>query len=125
MAKNRKNQSASVRFGPAVKAFVLCLFIGGSGVGYVWQKNQINALGNEISAAEKRLDELQVQNRRRAEQIAAACSPRNLDDRVKRMNLGLGPTQLSQVVRLAERPPENLSAPAERVAAQHLAQMLP
>ena len=41
MARNRKNQSAVVRFGPAVKALLLCLFIGGSGVGYVWQQNQL------------------------------------------------------------------------------------
>jgi hypothetical protein len=45
MAKNRKYQSAAVRFGPALKAFLLCAVIGGSGVGYVWQKSQIDAKG--------------------------------------------------------------------------------
>ena len=30
MAKNRKHQSAAIRFGPALKAFLLCLLIGGS-----------------------------------------------------------------------------------------------
>jgi hypothetical protein len=41
MARNRKNQSAAMRFGPVLKALLLCLLIGGSGIGYVWQKDQI------------------------------------------------------------------------------------
>ena len=41
MAKNRKNQSAAIRFGPAIKAFLLCALVGGAGVGYVWQKGRI------------------------------------------------------------------------------------
>ena len=45
MARNRKYQSAAIRFGPALKALLLCLLIGGSGVGYVWQKDQIIRLG--------------------------------------------------------------------------------
>jgi len=45
MARNRKSQSAAIRFGPALKAFLLCLLIGGSGIGYVWQKDQIGRLG--------------------------------------------------------------------------------
>ena len=38
MAKNRKNQAAAIRFGPALKASFFVLLIGGSAVGYVWQK---------------------------------------------------------------------------------------
>jgi hypothetical protein len=34
MAKNRKNQSG-VRFGPALKALLFCIFVGGAAVGYV------------------------------------------------------------------------------------------
>ena len=45
MARNRKYQTAANRFGPALKAFLLCLLIGGSGVGRVWQKDQISRLG--------------------------------------------------------------------------------
>ena len=48
MARNRKYQSAASRFGPALKAFLLCLLIGGSGIGYVWQKDQISQLGQQI-----------------------------------------------------------------------------
>ena len=58
MAKNRVNQSAAIRFGPALKAFLLCLLIGGSGVGYVWQKSQIHELGKMIKARENKVAEL-------------------------------------------------------------------
>ena len=52
MAKNRKHQSAAIRFGPALKAFLLCVLIGGSAVGYVWQKSQIEQLGDQIKQRE-------------------------------------------------------------------------
>ena len=55
MARNRKYQSAAIRFGPALKAFLLCLLIGGSAVGYVWQKNQIYQLGQQIKLREANL----------------------------------------------------------------------
>ena len=45
MAKNRKNQAAEIRFGPVLKVVLLCSLIGGSAIGYAWQKNQIERLG--------------------------------------------------------------------------------
>ena len=62
MARNRKNQSAVVRFGPAVKALLICLFIGVSGVGYVWQQNQLLELGRQKVEKEKRRDGVRAQN---------------------------------------------------------------
>ncbi len=56
MARNRKNQSAAIRFGPALKAAFLCLLIAGSAVGYVWQKSQIYQLGQQIRQRESQLD---------------------------------------------------------------------
>ena len=104
MAKNRKEQSVTERFGPAIKAFVLCLLIGGVGVGYVWQKNQIDQLGNDIKEREIRLSELQRQNKIRADQLATLISPPALEARVKKLNLGLIQPPLSQVVHLVEVP---------------------
>ena len=109
MAKNRKAQSAAVRFGPALKAFLLCFFIASTGVGYVWQKNQIHMLGREIKERETRLAELQRQNKIRSDQLAALVSPPALDARVKRLNLGLAQPSLSQIVRLVETPFETVS----------------
>jgi hypothetical protein len=102
MAKNRRYQSAAVRFEPALKALLLCLLIGGTGVGYVWQKNQIHDLGRQIKHAEIKLEDLRRQNKQRADHLAYLRSPRVLDARVKELNLGLIVPQPQQIVRLAE-----------------------
>jgi uncharacterized protein involved in exopolysaccharide biosynthesis len=110
MAKNRKNQSAAIRFGPALKALFLCLLIAGSAVGYVWQKSQIYQLGQQIRQREVRLARLQNDDRKLSDQLSILRSPTMLDRRVRELNLGLLPAQPMQVLRLAEpasTPPEN------------------
>ena len=78
MARNRKYQSAANRFGPALKAFLLCLLIGGSGVGYVWQKDQISQLGKQITRRERQLALLADQNEKLRKQLGTMRSPRYL-----------------------------------------------
>ena len=110
MARNRKNQSAAIRFGPALKALFLCLLIAGSAVGFVWQKNQIYQLGQQIRQREIRLKRLQNDDQKLSDQLSILRSPTMLDRRVRELNLGLAPAQPTQVVRLAESasaPPEN------------------
>jgi hypothetical protein len=102
MARNRKSQSAAVRFAPALKAFLLCVFIGGAGVGYVWYKNQLSVLGQQIKEREVRLAELRRQNKASRAHLDALCSPVALDARVKKLNLGLVAPPVSQIVRLVE-----------------------
>lgn len=105
MAKNRKNQSAAIRFAPALKASFLCLLIGGSAVGYVWQKNEIYRLGQQRTERETRLKRLVADNKRLTDQIAVLHSPVMLDRRAKELNLGLVPATPLQVVRLIETIP--------------------
>ena len=110
MAKNRKNQSAAIRFGPALKALFLCLLIAGSAVGYVWQKSQIYQLGQQIRQREIRLKRLQNDGQKLSDQLSILRSPTMLDRRARELNLGLAPAQPMQVLRLAEpaaAPPEN------------------
>lgn len=102
MARNRKYQSAAIRFGPALKAFLLCLLIGGSGVGYVWQKDQISQLGQQIKKRELRLAELGKQNEKLRKQLAEMRSPRFLERRIQELGLGLTSPQQTQVLRLSE-----------------------
>src|SRR6516162_6761540 len=111
MAKNRKNQAAAIRFAPALKASFLCLLIGGSAVGYVWQKNEIYRLGQQIHQRESRLQQLQADNKRLADQLAILHSPVMLDQRAKELNLGLAPATPLQVVRLVEAPAVPPAAP--------------
>ena len=102
MAANRKNQSAAIRFGPALKASFLCLLIAGSAVGYVWQKSQIYLLGQQISQRESKLKQLRNENQRLGDQFAMLRSPVMLDQRARELNLGLVPAQPGQVCRLPE-----------------------
>jgi cell division protein FtsB len=107
MAKNRKHQSAAIRFGPALKAFSLCLLICGSALGYVWQKSQIDQLGQQIRKREIRLKELQGQNEKLRRQMAYMKSPPYLEERVQTLHLGLVPPQRSQIWYMKEPVPEN------------------
>src|SRR5258706_11131340 len=107
MARNRKYQSAAIRFGPALKAFLLCLLIGGSGVGYVWQKKQIYHLGQQIKKRELHLCALVDQNEKLSKQLGIMRSPKFLEGRIKDLNLGLVTPQQSNVWRLTE-PPRDL-----------------
>ena len=102
MAKNRKKQSASIRFGPALAAFFACFVIAGAAVGYVWQKGQIYELGKQIRNKEIRLVQLQKDDDQRVKDLAELRSPMKLDERARELNLGLLPAQPMQVVRLAE-----------------------
>ncbi len=103
MARNRKNDSAPP-VAPTLVAVGLCALFAGLGVGYVWYKNQIDLLGRQIKGRELRLTELQRQNKTRRDQLATLCSPVALDARVKKLNLGLGPPALWQIVRLVDAP---------------------
>ncbi len=105
MAKNRKYQSAAIRFGPALKALLLCLLIGGSGVGYVWQKNQIFELGKQIKKREVGLGILQGQNEKLRTQLATLRSSTFLERRVKELHLDLAQPQQNQIWRLPEPGP--------------------
>ena len=102
MARNRKYRSAAIRFGPALKAFLLCLVIGGSGVGYVWQKNQIYELGKQIKQREQRLSGLEQDGEKLKKQLATLRTVQSLEDSIKKLNLGLGQPQVSQVWHLTE-----------------------
>lgn len=78
-------------------------------MGYVWQKNQIYELGQQVKKSELRLETLQRQNNELGRHLAFLRSPRELDSRVKKWNLGLVPTQPEQVLRLVETPPMVIS----------------
>src|SRR5437867_8918044 len=109
MAKNRKYRSAALRFGPALKAVLLCLLLGGVGLGYVWQKNQIYELGRQRTARETRLNRLLEHNKKLAEQLGKLRTPLSLGQRLK--NLELGQPLPSQIWRLPE-PSRDSSRPA-------------
>lgn len=71
-------------------------------VGYLHQKTIIDGLGKEIKGLEQRLDKLHTENQALERTYATMCSPRELDLRVRQMNLGLAAPSAEQIVRLPE-----------------------
>ena len=118
MARNRKSQSAAVRFGPALKAFLLCLLIGGSGVGYVWQKEQIAKLGHQIKLRESRLQALEKHNESLRRALYETRSPEFLLRRIKESDLGLVRPTEDRIIRLPE---PKLAPPRPAGGAQYAA----
>ena len=102
MPRNRKKQSSAVRLVPALKAILLCVFVGGSAVGYVLQKNQVYELGRQMARREMLLERLKWENRLRANQLASLHMPQKLAERVKELGLGLVPSQAGQTIYLPD-----------------------
>jgi hypothetical protein len=116
MAANRKAQSAELRFGPALKALLICFFIGGAGVGYVYQKNLLNTLGEEKRERERKLDRLRYDNAGRERQLSQLNSQRQLEQRVWELNLNLGLPSPQQILVLIDSPPAAAPDPLRRYA---------
>ncbi len=121
MAKNRKNESVVLRFGPALKAFALIAVIGGASVGYVWQKGQIEMLGRQIKEREMRLVELRDQNKKLRDNLAMMKSPAMLEQRMNKLNLGMVMPQAKDVWRVAEPLPRPVSVTARAASVQQVA----
>lgn len=103
MGKNRKNGS-SVRFVPVVKAALICMLLGGSAVGYVYQKNQIFELGRQIQKSEQRLAGLQANNAHLQRSLFTLQSTVYLENRVRELKLGLVQPAQSQILTIVEWP---------------------
>ena len=116
MSRNRKHQTAAVRFGPALKALGLCFFLGGSGLGYVWQKDQINSLGARLKECERRYDQLRGENERLGRVRDTLETPAHIEARVKQADMGMVEPEPDQIVRLIEAPvaPETSPASVDR-----------
>lgn len=117
MARNRKNHAGGVRFAPAAKAVLLCLLIGGSGVGYVWQREQIEQLGRERVQREKLVEQLRRDNERAYAQLQQMRTVEYLKSQIRRLNLGLAETEPTRIWRLPEPIPPAVAAGETQYAA--------
>ena len=104
MRSNRKRES--LRFGNVAKSLFTCLAIATVGVGYVWQKNQIYRIGDEIKKRETALSAAEKRNTMLAAQLAQLKSPVYLETRCQQANLGLVAPKETQTIRLLEPGPE-------------------
>ena len=100
---NRKIGKSAVRFGPALKAVFICLVTCSLGLGYVWQKQQINTLGKQIKENEINLEELRRENKRRGDRLSFLMSPQQLDARLRQLKLNLEVPLSERIVVLIEQ----------------------
>jgi hypothetical protein len=120
MARNRRSQSAAIRFGPVLKVVLLCSLFCGVALGYVWQKEQIARLGDQMKKSEIHLRELVIQNEKLERQLADLRRPAWLEARIKELGLGLDRPQQAQIWTLRE-PVRELPAPPVEVERQYAA----
>ena len=115
MRRNRRREP--LRAGTVARTVLACVVVGGAGLGYVWEKNQIYLLGDEIKHREATLTALQKRNTVLGAQLAQLQSPGHLEARCQQHNLGLTAPRESQMVRLYEPGPAWDTQPIRMTAA--------
>jgi|SRR5436853_7466 len=123
MGRNRKIGSATWLV-PGVKAALICLLLGGSAIGYVYQKNQLIELGKQIQKSEQTLKAVNDNTARLQRQLATLQSTYYLEQRNKQLNLGLVQPAQSQILTIVEVPataapkaqPTSVEKPIGRIA---------
>ncbi len=104
MKHNRKREP--LRVGTVSRAVLACVCIAVVGVAYVWQKNQIYRLGDELKKREATASAAEKRNTMLAAQLAQLKSPALLEARCQQYGLGLVAPREQQMVRLPEPGPE-------------------
>jgi cell division protein FtsB len=118
MRQNRKREP--LRLGTVAKSLIACMCVAIFGLLYVYGKNHINQLGDEIAKREATLTAAEKRNTMLAAQLAQSKSPSVLEQRCQQYNLGLVAPKDTQVVRVYEPGPEwdvQLVKPANPVPA--------
>ncbi len=110
MGRNRKNGSATWLV-PGAKAALICLLLGGSAIGYVYQKNQLVELGRQIQRSEQQLKGLQAGNARLQGSMRTLQSPTYLEQQVRERKLPLAQPVQSQILTIVETPAGTAPAP--------------
>ena len=87
----------------------LLTLLGGSAVGYVYQKNQIYELGKQIQQREKHLKDLRAGNGQLSLTLQTLQSSVYLEKRVRELNLGLVQPAQSQIITIVEVPATTLT----------------
>lgn len=103
MGRNRKNGSATWIV-PGAKAAFICLLLGGSAIGYVYQKNQLIELGRQIQKKQQHLKNLTDGNSRLHAQLQTLQSPKLLGERARELKLGLVQPAQTQILTIVEVP---------------------
>ena len=110
MGRNRKNGSATWLV-PGAKAALICLLLGGSAIGYVYQKNQLVELGRQIQKSEQQFKAISDSNARLQRSLLTLLSTVYLENRVRELKLPLAQPAQSQILTIMEIPASAQPAP--------------
>ena len=113
MGRNRKNGSATWLV-PGAKAALICLLLGGSAIGYVYQKNQLNELGRQILKSDQEWRDYTESNARLHRSLLTLHSPTYLVNQVQERKLPLAQPAQSQILTIVETPAGTPPAPKGR-----------
>jgi len=92
--------------GTVSRCVLACVCVAIVGVAYVWQKNQIYRLGDDLKKREAIVSAAEKRNTMLAAQLAQLQSPGLLEARCRQYGLGLVAPREQQIVRLPEPGPE-------------------
>jgi hypothetical protein len=81
MSVNKRRHANAVPIASFVTWVVMAIFVCGSGVGYVWCKNQLHTTGSSIKSLEHELIDLRNKNEVSRAHIAQLSSTKALQDR--------------------------------------------
>jgi hypothetical protein len=81
MSVNKRRHANAVPIASFVTWVIMAIFVGGSGVGYVWCKNQLHTTGSSIKNLERELVDLRNKNEVSRAHIAQLSSTKALQDR--------------------------------------------
>jgi hypothetical protein len=89
MAARGKRALRTVRAVPVIQALLICLFVGGAAIGYVYQKNQLNRLNRAIEDLRDRRDRLVSQGEEYRRKVSELHAPDRIRAEVERLGLVL------------------------------------
>ncbi len=104
MSVNKRRHANAVPIASFVTWAVMAIFVGGSGIGYVWCKNQLHSTGSEIKTLERELVELSNKIEVSRAHIAQLSSTKALQDRFDTGFIKLGKITDDRIVPVTPQP---------------------
>lgn len=96
------NRPTAVNATTVAKVLALSLFLGGSGVGYVYQKDQNQGLAKQLAANDLKVNELMRKSETLKVRLAASTSRARLELASRQFGLLLRMPEPGQVITLPE-----------------------
>ena len=104
MAHNRKKHTNTLPVASLARWIFVAFFIGVTGLGFVYLKNQLHSTGDEIKTLERKLDDLTTQNNLMHGRISSLSSRTMLQRRLNEGFIKMIPVSDDRIVRVGVQP---------------------